>query len=226
MEGFERTMEYVSKILPMLLNGTKMTISLWVVTMLFALPLGFLASMGARSRFKPLSWLIGAYIYIMRGTPLMLQLMFVYYGLPYLPGVGPYLTMGRFTAASVAFVLNYAAYFAEIFRGGFLAVPKGQYEACQVLGLNKIQTMTRVIVPQMFRVALPSVANETITLVKDTALAYVIALAELMHAAKAVVSRDVTPVAYIVAGIIYLVLVFIMTVVFRKLEERYKLQEK
>ncbi|MEA4891414.1 MAG: amino acid ABC transporter permease [Peptococcaceae bacterium] len=219
-------MEYIAKILPMLLKGTKMTIGLWCVTMVFSLPLGFLASMGVRSRVKPLSWLMEVYIYIMRGTPLMLQLMFVYYGLPYIPKIGPYLTMGRFTAAAVAFILNYAAYFAEIFRGGFLAVPKGQYEACQVLGLNKLQTMTRVIVPQMFRVALPSIANETITLVKDTALAYVIALAELMHAAKAVVSRDVTPLAYIVAGVIYLVLVFIMTLIFKKLEERHKLQEK
>ncbi len=219
-------MEYIAKILPMLLKGTKMTIGLWCVTMVFSLPLGFLASMGVRSRVKPLSWLMEVYIYIMRGTPLMLQLMFVYYGLPYIPKIGPYLTMGRFTAAAVAFILNYAAYFAEIFRGGFLAVPKGQYEACQVLGLNKLQTMTRVIVPQMFRVALPSIANETITLVKDTALAYVIALAELMHAAKAVVSRDVTPLAYIVAGVIYLALVFIMTLIFKKLEERHKLQEK
>ena len=219
-------MEYIAKILPMLLKGTKMTIGLWCVTMVFSLPLGFLASMGVRSRVKPLSWPMEGYIYIMRGTPLMLQLMFVYYGLPYIPKIGPYLTMGRFTAAAVAFILNYAAYFAEIFRGGFLAVPKGQYEACQVLGLNKLQTMTRVIVPQMFRVALPSIANETITLVKDTALAYVIALAELMHAAKAVVSRDVTPLAYIVAGVIYLALVFIMTLIFKKLEERHKLQEK
>jgi polar amino acid transport system permease protein len=219
-------MEYIAKILPMLLKGTKMTIGLWCVTMVFSLPLGFLASMGVRSRVKPLSWLMEVYIYIMRGTPLMLQLMFVYYGLPYIPKIGPYLTMGRFTAAAVAFILNYAAYFAEIFRGGFLAGPKGQYEACQVLGLNKLQTMTRVIVPQMFRVALPSIANETITLVKDTALAYVIALAELMHAAKAVVSRDVTPLAYIVAGVIYLALVFIMTLIFKKLEERHKLQEK
>lgn len=218
--------EYIAKILPMLLNGTKLTIGLWCVTMLFAMPLGFLVSSCVRSKVKPLAWLMEVYIYIMRGTPLMLQLMFVYYGLPYIPKLGPYLTMGRFTAASVAFVLNYAAYFAEIFRGGFLAVPKGQYEACQVLGMNKLQAMTRVIVPQMFRVALPSITNETITLVKDTALAYVIALAELMHAAKAVVSRDVTPLAYVVAGAIYLVLVFLMTLVFKKLEERYKLQEK
>ena len=158
--------EYIAKILPMLLNGTKLTIGLWCVTMLFAMPLGFLVSSCVRSKVKPLAWLMEVYIYIMRGTPLMLQLMFVYYGLPYIPKLGPYLTMGRFTAASVAFVLNYAAYFAEIFRGGFLAVPKGQYEACQVLGMNKLQAMTRVIVPQMFRVALPSITNETITLAK------------------------------------------------------------
>ena len=219
-------MAYFTKIMPFLLESTKMTLGLWALTMVASLPLGFLAALAVRSSFRPLAWLTEVYIYIMRGTPLMLQLMFVYYGLPFLPVVGPYLRFSRLMAAVVAFSLNYAAYFAEILRGGFLAIPKGQYEACQVLGLNRIQAMTRVIVPQMIRVALPGITNETITLVKDTALAYVIALAELMHAAKATVSRDSNPMAYIYAGIVYLVIVFVVTLVFKALEKKFKLQEK
>ncbi len=219
-------MAYFSKIMPLLLEGTKMTLVLWTLTMVLSLPLGFLVSLAVRSRIRPLQWFMEMYIYIMRGTPLMLQLMFVYYGLPFIPVVGPFLRFSRLMAAVFAFTLNYAAYFAEILRGGFLAVPKGQYEACQVLSLNRFQTMTRVIIPQMIRVALPGITNETITLVKDTSLAYVIALAELMHGAKATVSRDSNPMAYIYAGLIYLVIVFVVTIMFKKLEGRYKLQEK
>lgn len=219
-------MTYFSKVLPLLLEGTKMTLTLWAWTLVLSLPLGFLVSLAVRSRVWPLRWLMEVYIYIMRGTPLMLQLMFVYYGLPFIPGIGPYMTFNRLTAAIFAFSLNYAAYFAEIFRGGFLAVPKGQYEACQVLSLNRFQTMTRVVVPQMIRVALPGITNETITLVKDTALAYVIALAELMHGAKATVSRDSNPIAYIYAGMIYLAIIFIVTLIFKKLESHYRIQEK
>lgn len=218
--------QYFMKVIPFMLSGMKTTLALGAVTILFSLPLGFLTTLGVRSRFKPLSWFLEAYIYVMRGTPLMLQLMFLYYSLPYVPVIGKLFTMNRFMAASVAFILNYAAYFGEIFRGGFLAVPKGQYEACQVLGLNRWQTMTRVIMPQMFRVALPSISNETITLVKDTALAYVIALPEIMHAAKAAVSRDAVPAPYLYAAALYLLMTFVLTLVFKKLEQRYRLQEK
>lgn len=219
-------MAYFARVLPLLLEGTKMTLTLWAWTLVLSLPLGFLVSLAVRSRVWPVRWLIEGYIYIMRGTPLMLQLMFVYYGLPFIPVIGPYMTFSRLVAAIFAFSLNYAAYFAEIFRGGFIAVPKGQYEACQVLSLNRFQTMTRVVVPQMIRVALPSITNETITLVKDTALAYVIALAELMHGAKATVSRDSNPIAYIYAGMIYLVIIFFVTLIFKKLESHYHIQEK
>jgi polar amino acid transport system permease protein len=219
-------MAYFARVLPLLLEGTKMTLTLWAWTLVLSLPLGFLVSLAVRSRVWPVRWLIEGYIYIMRGTPLMLQLMFVYYGLPFIPVIGPYMTFSRLVAAIFAFSLNYAAYFAEIFRGGFIAVPKGQYEACQVLSLNRFQTMTRVVVPQMIRVALPSITNETITLVKDTALAYVIALAELMHGAKATVSRDSNPIAYIYSGMIYLVIIFFVTLIFKKLESHYHIQEK
>jgi polar amino acid transport system permease protein len=219
-------MAYIAKVLPLLLEGTKMTLALWTWTLVLSLPLGFLVTLAVRSRIWPIRWLMEIYIYVMRGTPLMLQLMFVYYGLPFIPIVGPYMTFSRLSAAIFAFALNYAAYFAEIFRGGFLAVPKGQFEACQVLSLNRFQTMTRVVIPQMIRVALPAVTNETITLVKDTSLAYVIALAELMHGAKATVSRDSSPMAYVYAGVIYLIIVFVVTLIFKKLEAHYRIQEK
>lgn len=218
--------EYFLKVIPFMLEGMKTTVALGAATIIFALPLGLLTTLLVRSSFKPVSWLAEVYIYIMRGTPLMLQLMFLYYSLPYMPVVGALFKMNRFLAAAVAFILNYGAYFGEIFRGGLLSVPKGQYEACQVLGMNRWQTMIRVIMPQMFRVALPSISNETITLVKDTALAYVIALPEIMHAAKAVVSRDASSLAYLFAALLYLGMTFVLTLVFKKLERRYSLQEK
>ena len=205
-------------------EGLSKTCAIFFLTLLFSLPLGMIVALLRMSKNRIVSGITRFFISILRGTPLMLQLLAVTYGPYYLCDLP--VARNKLIPVVIAFAINYAAYFAEIFRGGFLAVPKGQYEACQVLGMNKLQAMTRVIVPQMFRVALPSITNETITLVKDTALAYVIALAELMHAAKAVVSRDVTPLAYVVAGAIYLVLVFLMTLVFKKLEERYKLQEK
>lgn len=217
---------YFSRVMPFILQGMKTTVTLGAVTLVFSLPLGLIITLMTRSSFKPLSWLSQAYIYIMRGTPLMLQLMFLYYSLPNAPVIGSLFRMNRFLAASVAFILNYAAYFGEIFRGGLLSVSKGQYEAAQVLGLNRWHTMTRVIMPQMFRVALPSISNEAITLVKDTALAYVIALPEIMHAAKAVVSRDARASAYVFAALLYLGMTFVLTMVFRQLEQRYHLQEK
>ena len=150
----------------------------------FSLPLGFLITLCANCRFRPVKWIAQAYIFVMRGTPLMLQLFFFYFGLPFIPGIGQYLRMSSFTAAVLSFTLNYAAYFAEIFRGGLLSIDKGQYEVSHVLGLNSWQTMTRVIIPQMIRVTLPSIGNEAITLVKDTALVASIALPELLHYAK------------------------------------------
>jgi len=219
-------MDYFLRVIPLMLDGMKNTVALGTVTLLFSLPLGLITTLCVRSSFKPLAWFTEAYIYVMRGTPLMLQLMFLYYSLPYMPVIGGFFRMNRFLAASVAFILNYSAYFGEIFRGGLLAVSKGQYEACQVLGLNRWQTMTRVIMPQMFRVALPSISNETITLVKDTALAYVIALPEIMHAAKAIVSRDANSLAYLFAALLYLGMTFILTVVFKRLEQRYSIKEK
>lgn len=160
----------------------------------------------------------------MRGTPLLLQLLFIVFGLPLLPVIGDYLVLDRFVAACLGFVLNYAAYFAEIFRGGLLAIDRGQYEAAQVLGFNKWQTMTRIILPQMFRVALPTVANESITLVKDTSLLYAVAVPELLHYAQTAVNRDFTIVPYFVAAVIYLVITLLLTMILKRIERKYQFE--
>ena len=215
----------VMQIVQQLFGSMGITMEIFFVTLITSLILGLGLALIRMSKNPILSVIAKFYISVMRGTPLMLQLLVVYFG--------PFFIFGmqitpsyRLKAVLIGFALNYAAYFAEIYRSGIAAIPVGQYEAARMLGYSKTQTFAYIVMPQVIKRIIPPVANETITLVKDTALAYVIALAELMHAAKAVVSRDVTPLAYVVAGAIYLVLVFLMTLVFKKLEERYKLQEK
>lgn len=216
--------EYWNKIISPMLEGAQMTVLLFFIAIIVSIPLGFLLTLAVKSSFKPLSWLAQTYITIMRGTPLLLQLLLICFGLPMLPIIGEYLVFDRFIAACIGFVLNYAAYFAEIFRGGLLAIDKGQYEAAQVLGLSKWQTTTRVILPQMFRVALPAISNESITLIKDTALLYAVAVPELLHFAQTAVNRDFTIVPFFIAGIIYLIMTLILTVFFKWLERRYKFE--
>ena len=145
-------MDYIVRIIPALLRGAGVTLALFALVLPLSLPLGFLVTLCTTCRFKPVKWLAEAYIFVLRGTPLMLQLFFFYYGLPFLPGIGPYLRLSSFAASALSFTLNYAAYFAEIFRGGLLAIDRGQYEACRVLGLSRAQTFVRVIFPQMIRV--------------------------------------------------------------------------
>lgn len=210
----------VSTMLSLLAQGFVTSLLIFALTLLFSMPLGLAVMFGRRSRFTPLRWLVKAYISIMRGTPLMLQLFFFYFGLPFIPGIGQYLRMSSFTAAVLSFTLNYAAYFAEIFRGGLLSIDKGQYEVSHVLGLNSWQTMTRVIIPQMIRVTLPSIGNEAITLVKDTALVASIALPELLHYAKGIVTRDFTTTPFIVAAFIYLLITFVVTLLFKFAEKK------
>jgi polar amino acid transport system permease protein len=216
--------DYIISILKPMLEGAQMTVLLFLIAIIVSIPLGFILTLAVKSNFKPLSILAEGYIYVMRGTPLLLQLLFICFGLPMLPLVGEYLVFDRFAAACLGFILNYAAYFAEIFRGGLLAIDKGQYEASQVLGLSKWQTLTRVILPQMFRIALPAVANESVTLVKDTALLYAVAVPELLHFAQTAVNRDFTIVPFFVAGIIYLIMTLILTMVFKWLEKRFKFE--
>lgn len=217
-------LDYFNTIILPMLEGAQMTILLFLIAIIASIPLGFLLTLAVNSRFKPLSWLAQTYIYLMRGTPLLLQLLVICFGLPLIPGIGEYLILDRFVAACLGFVLNYAAYFAEIFRGGLLAIDKGQYEAAKVLGLNKWQTTTKIILPQMFRIALPSVSNESITLVKDTALLYAVAVPELLHFAQTAVNRDFTIVPFFIAGVIYLLITLVLTLLFKWLEKRFKFE--
>lgn len=218
------SIDYLISILMPMLEGAQMTVLLFLIAIVASIPLGFILTLAVKSRFRPISWFAQTYIYLMRGTPLLLQLLFICFGLPLLPVVGEYLILDRFVAACLGFILNYAAYFAEIFRGGLLAIDKGQYEAAQVLGLNKWQTTTRVILPQMFRIALPAVSNESVTLVKDTALLYAVAVPELLHFAQTAVNRDFTIVPFFLAGIIYLLITLILTLLFKWLEKRFRFE--
>lgn len=216
--------DYFNTIIMPMLEGAQMTILLFVIAIVVSIPLGFLITLAVQSRIKPISWLAQTYVYVMRGTPLLLQLLLICFGLPMIPVVGEYLIFDRFVAACIGFILNYAAYFAEIFRGGLLSIDKGQYEAAQVLGMNKWQTTTKIILPQMFRIALPAVSNESVTLVKDTALLYAVAVPELLHFAQTAVNRDFTIVPFFIAGVIYLLITLVLTVFFKWLERRFKFE--
>ena len=163
-------MDLIQTILPSLLDGLKMTLTLFFIIGISSIPLGFLIAVIRVYGPKWLGFLIQIYVFIMRGTPLLLQLMFVFFGLP-LIGI----TLDRFSAAVLAYMINYAAYYAEIFRGGITAVPKGQFEAISVLGIGKVRGFFKIIIPQVTKIVLPSVGNEVIALVKDTSLVYVIA---------------------------------------------------
>lgn len=214
-------MEKYLEIALLLMPGIRYTLGLFFITMIGSMPLGLMLTLFKTTRFRPIVWLTNFYVYIMRGTPLLLQLYFFYYGLPFIPGVGKYLVLDRFVAACVAFILNYAAYFCEIFRGGILSIDKGQYEAARVLGLTKQQTLFKIVLPQMLRVTLPSIGNEWITLVKDTALITVIGVTEIIYFAKATVNRESDFTAYIVAAGFYLVFNYVITELFARLEKKY-----
>ncbi len=216
-------MAYIITITKSLLQGAWVTVWLFALVLVLSFPLGLLVMFLTRVKFAPVRYIARAFIYVIRGTPLLLQLFFVFYGvkLIYLGITGLPLTgLTREMAAVIAFTINYAAYFAEIFRGGLLSIDKGQFEACKVLGLNKFQTNMKVILPQMFRVALPSVTNESVTLLKDTALIYAIAMPEILHYAKVAVNRDSDITAFGIAAVIYLVANLIITLIFRRIEKK------
>ena len=203
-------------------EGLGNTLKLFFITILASLPLGFLITLLMRSSIPPLRWISKVFVYLMRSTPLVLQLLFIYFGLPYLPYVGEWFaTLGRFTATIWGFVLNYAAYFAEIFRGGLLAVDPGQYEAAKVLGLSRRQTILRVVAPQMLRVAMPSISNETITLIKDTSLLFTLAVPEVLQFAKSAVSSTGKTFPFVVAGLIYLGMNLVITWALKALEKKF-----
>ena len=199
-----------------MLQGTLMTLRIFFSTLVFALPLGLLVSLGRMSKIKIINWPVRLFILIMRGTPLMLQLLFVFYGLKPLFGI----QLDRVIAAQVAFALNYAAYFAEIYRGGIESIPDGQYEAAKVLGFNKKQTFFRIILPQVVKRIIPPMGNEFITLVKDTSLAQVIAVVELLKVTNNWVSSAVSMVPFVIAAVFYLVINGVVTRCFTIAEKR------
>ena len=193
-----------------------MNIKIFALTLLFALPLGFIVAKGRMSKLWPIKTLVNIYIQIMRGTPLILQLIFVYFAPYYIFGV----SYDRFTAVIIAFVINYAAYFAEIYRSGLQAIDKGQYKASRVLGFNKLYTFFHIILPQVFKIILPALAGEVITLVKDTALAQTIGVAELFRAAQNAASREFSTMPIFIAGVFFFVMNYLVSKFFNIVEDK------
>ena len=200
----------------LMLEGAEITLEIFCVTLLLSLPLGLLVALCRISKLGPLRLLMEFYIWLMRGTPLMLQLLFVYFALPMIG-----IRLPDIAAALLAFTLNYAAYFAEIFRAGIQSIGRGQYEAAKSLGMTYTQTMRRIIVPQMIRHVLPPVSNETINLVKDTSLIYILAMNDLLRVARTIVQREFDMTPFFVAAVFYLVMTFVLTWGFKKLEAYY-----
>lgn len=209
-------MENLTNITLFILQGAVITLKIYFITIIFSLPLGMIFAVGKLTKISPLRWILEVYTWVFRGTPLLLQLLFVYFGLPYLG-----IELSREMAAYMTFVANYAAYFTEIFRAGIQSIEKGQYEAAKALGMNFRMTMRRIIIPQAIKVILPPTGNEAVTLVKDTALASVIALAEILRNAKSMVSRNASIEGYIIAAILYLIMTFVIINIFKHIEKRF-----
>ncbi len=219
-------MDYVQTILPALLNGALVTLQIFFITLIFSLPLGLPFALGSNCKIAPIRWVCKTYIWVMRGTPLMLQLFFFYFFLPImLQSFNINFALDRLPTAIITFVLNYAAYFAEIYRAGIESIDKGQYEAAKSLGISPTRTLFGIILPQTFKRVLPPVSNETITLIKDTALVSVISVGELMKASEGIVNRDSNAMAYAIAAAIYLLFTFLLTMLSRYLEKRFSRHE-
>ncbi|WP_088067547.1 amino acid ABC transporter permease [Gottfriedia luciferensis] len=209
-------MDQITSLLPSMLDGLTVTLEVFLITLVLSIPLGIVIALGRLSNITAIKSIISSYILLMRGTPLLLQLIFIFFGLP-LIGI----VFDRFTTVIIAFTLNYAAYFGEIFRAGIQSVDKGQYEAAEVLGLSRSQTFKRIILPQMTKNVLPPVANEVITLVKDSALVYVVGLDDMLRVAKIASNTSASLLPLVLVCIIYLLLTAILTNLFKRLENRF-----
>lgn len=203
-----------------LLPGALLALKLFIFTIIFSIPLGIMLAIGRLAKFEPLAKTVQFYIWIIRGTPLMLQLIFAYFGIASF-GLG----LDRFYAALITFVLNYSAYFAEIFRGGIQAIDRSQYEGAEVLGLRKWQIMYRIILPQTIKIVLPALSNEFISLIKDTSLAQVIGIVEIFTLVKITASRDFVIYPFIVAAAFYLIMTLLITKIFEIMEKYYTYYE-
>ena len=209
-------MSYIFEILPSLLSGATMTLQVFALVLLFSIPLGIIIAFCLQVHWTPLHYIIDIYIWIMRGTPLLLQLIFIYY---VLPSIG--IRLDRVPAAIIAFTLNYAAYFAEIFRGGIATIPQGQYEAAKVLKFSPLATVRYIILPQVTKIVLPSVFNEIMSLVKDTSLVYALGISDLILASRTAANRDASLIPMFLAGVIYLLMIGIVTILAKKLEKKF-----
>lgn len=212
----------IQVMMQMLGQGFLVSLQLFVLTLLGSIPLGIPVAFMRMSKIAPLRWIARIYISVMRGTPLMLQIMFIYYGLPLMLNV----QISDFPAAILAFVANYAAYFAEIFRGGIQSIPKGQYEGAKVLGFTYRQTMWHIVLPQVVKRVIPPLGNETITLLKDTSLVYILAMNDLMRVTRAFVQRDFDTMPFLVAAVFYLVCTAVLTKILAYVEKRYAVYEE
>ena len=205
--------------LTLLGKGLLMTAQIFMITLVGSLPLGILIALARMSSFKPLAWLARVYISFMRGTPLMLQLMALMFAPYYVFGL-QLGTNWKLWACSIGFILNYAAYFAEIYRSGIQSIPRGQYEAAEILGYSKTQTFMHIILPQVFKRILPAMGNEVITLVKDTSLAFVLGIMEMFTQAKAIAASQVSMLPYIIAAGIYWAFSVVVEIVLHRIEKK------
>lgn len=212
--------DYIINVSGYILEGSIVTFQLYFATAIFSVIVGIAGALGKISKIPLLESILSLYTWVFRGTPLLLQLFFAYYGLPVLG-----ITLQPFPAAALTFIINYGAYFTEIFRGGIESIDEGQYEAAKVLGMNYRQTMSRIVIPQTVKRVLPATSNEAINLVKDSALVAVIGLGDLLRSAKVAVTRDFSIVPFIIAAVFYLIISSVIVTVFRKLEEKYSVYE-
>ena len=207
-----------SVMLQQLAGGMLVSVEIFFITLLFSLPLGLLICFGRMSRNKVIRTIVSGYISIMRGTPLMLQLMVVYFGPYFIFGIR--ISMGySLIAVFIAFAINYAAYFAEIYRGGIESMPVGQYEAAEILGYGKVQTFFKIIFPQVMKRILPSITNETITLVKDTSLAFVLSQAEMFTLAKQIAAAETSIMPLMAAGLFYYIFNLLVAAIMERIEK-------
>lgn len=214
------TINEIINFLPEALSGLKVTIEIFLITLILSIPLGVVISLGRISKVKIINLIAELYVLILRGTPLLLQILFIFFGLPLLN-----ISIPRFPAAILAMVLNYGAYFGEIFRAGILSIDKGQFEGAEVLGLSKKDTFFRIIMPQALKRIFPPVANEIVTLVKDTALIYVVGLDELLKIAKIASNRISSIMPFVVVAIIYLLFNGLITKILSYIENKFNYYE-
>lgn len=210
----------IVELMPQLVQGFGTTLKIFILTLIMSIPLGLIIALGRISKLGFIRWITGIYVLIMRGTPLMLQIIFIFFGLPLLD-----IGISRFPAAILALVLNYGAYFAEIFRSGIQSIDKGQYEGAYVLGLSNKHIFFRIILPQAFKRILPPVSNEIITLVKDTALIYVVGLDELLKVGTIALNRTASLFPLVIVGAIYLLFIGLLTKILSNVENKFSYYE-